>query len=111
MSTKFEIVVYNSYAQALQSNIGNIGEEKQNNASITRLLGNKLCVYFDGSHENYNKVLRSGIASVMINKVLYGEDIGEILKNSSTTTIPDWYYYGLISFLAESWNSSINNDL
>ena len=111
VSTKFEIVVYNSYAQALQSNIGNIGEEKQNNASITRLLGNKLCVYFDGSHENYNKVLRSGIASVMINKVLYGEDIGEILKNSSTTTIPDWYYYGLISFLAESWNSSINNDL
>ena len=111
VSTKFEIVVYNSCAQALQSNIGNIGEEKQNNASITRLLGNKLCVYFDGSHENYNKVLRSGIASVMINKVLYGEDIGEILKNSSTTTIPDWYYYGLISFLAESWNSSINNDL
>lgn len=111
VSNKFEIVVYNSYSQALQSNIGNIAEEKQNNASITRLLGNKLCVYFDGSHQNYDKVLRSGIASVMINKVLYGEDLGEILKNSSTSTIPDWYYYGLISFLSESWNSTINNDL
>ena len=111
VSNKFEIVIYNSHAQALQSNIGNIGEEKQNNASITRLLGNKLCIYFDGSHENFDKTLRAGIASIMINKVLYGEDLKEIVKNSSTTTIDDWFYYGLISFLSESWNSKLNDAL
>jgi len=111
VSNKFEIVVYNSHAQAMQSNLGNIGEEQQNNASVTRLLGNKLCIYFDGSHYNFDNALRSGIAGVMLNKVLYGEDIKDIVKNSATTSIPDWFYYGLLSFLSENWNSSINNAL
>ena len=105
ITTKFDIVVYNSYHQALQSNLAHVGEEQQNNASVTRLLGNKLCVYYDGTRENLDKSIRSGIASIMINKVIYGENLADIVKSSATTSLPDWYYYGLISMLSQENNS------
>lgn len=108
---KFEIVVYNSFHRFMQSNLGNIAEERQDMGGISRIEGNKLFVYFDGSHSNLMKSLRAGITSILINKLVYGENLTEMVKSSTVGPLPDWYYLGLVSFLTENNNATLNNKL
>lgn len=108
METSFRqrtnIVVYNSYGEMKQSNIG-IGVDWQNTGGVTKLVGNKLIVYFDGDHENLHRQIRQGIARLMLETLLFGEDIGEFAGNAVLIDFPKWFTDGFIAYAAENWNA------
>ena len=54
---RINIVVYNNYDEMQQSNIG-IGIDWQNAGGVTRLVNNKMIVYFDGNHDNLRRQIR-----------------------------------------------------
>lgn len=87
---KVNIVVYNNFGEFKQSNVG-IGIEWQNTGGVTKLVGNKLLVYFDGNHENLRRQIRQGIARVMLETLLFGEDIGEFAGNAVLIDFPNWF--------------------
>lgn len=106
---KIQFIIFNSLTDLRQSNIGLVEDEEYNTGGITRILGRKVILYFNGDYGNFKKQIKAGLANVVINKLLYGGNIGSQIKNSTLFVLPDWYLNGLISYLSESWNTEIDN--
>ena len=107
---KIQFIVYNKLSEAKQTNIGLETDESSNNTGgITRVVGNKVFLYFTGDHEVLHQQVREGIASVLIDQIMYGGDVKDRIQNSALLSLPDWYIQGLISYVASSWNVYIDN--
>ncbi|MFY0252736.1 hypothetical protein ACDQ55_02160 [Chitinophaga sp. 30R24] len=107
---RINIVVYNSFGEMKQSNIG-IGVDWQNTGGVTKLVGNKMIVYFDGNHENLRRLIRQGIARIMLETLLFGEDIGEFAGNAALIDFPKWFTDGFIAYAAENWTATQDEEL
>ncbi|MFL5741739.1 MAG: hypothetical protein ACJ75B_16045 [Flavisolibacter sp.] len=110
MQRRTNIAVYNSFDQMQQSNIG-LGIDWQNTGGVTRLVNNKMLVYFDGNRENLRREIRQGIASVLVANVLFGDDLGEFAANQTLLDLPKWLTDGYIDYAAEEWNTSLDDQL
>ena len=45
----------------------------------------------------------------MVDQMMYGGRARDIVRNSTLLALPDWFKNGLIAYLSEGWNSSIDN--
>lgn len=107
---RINIVVYNNYDEMQQSNIG-LGIDWQNTGGVTKLVNNKMIVYFDGNHDNLRKQIRQGLARVLVDNLLFGDDLGEFAANQALLDLPKWLTDGYIAFAAENWNTRLDDDL
>jgi hypothetical protein len=112
LQRQINIVVYNNYNDYRSTNIG-LGNELINNAGggLTKLVNNKMLVYFDGDHANLNRQIRQGIARVLLDNQLFGEDIGEFASNQALLDLPTWLTDGYVSYVAERWSTKKDDDL
>ena len=110
LARKTDIVVYNSYEEYKQSNIG-LGQDWQNGGGLTNLVNNKMIVYFDGNHNHLKQQIREGIAKVLVANLLFGENIGEFASNQALLDLPVWLTDGYIAYAAEPWNPTLDNQL
>jgi Tol biopolymer transport system component len=109
LDDKMQFIVFNNLTDLKQSNIGLINDEQYNTGGITYIIGKKVFIYFDGSHANFDRQIRAGIAQSIVNQLLYGSSIGSQMKNTSLFPFPDWYMRGLVSYVSEDWNTEIDN--
>ncbi|MFN5333993.1 MAG: hypothetical protein ACK5BV_02245 [Bacteroidota bacterium] len=107
---RINIVVYNHFNDYKQSNIG-LGLEWPNAGGVTRLVNNKMVVYFNGDHNHLRRQIREGIARVLVETLLFGDDIGEFAQNQALLDLPKWMTDGYISYAAEAWNTELDNQL
>lgn len=107
---RVNIAVYNNFGELRQSNIG-IGLDWQNTGGVTKLVGNKMIVYFDGNHSSLRKQIRQGIARVILENLLFGDDIGEFAGNAVLLNFPQWFTNGFIAYVAENWNAELDQQL
>jgi len=110
LQRRTNIVVYNNFDEYQQSNIG-MGIDWQNTGGVTKLVNNKMIVFFDGNHDNLRKQIRQGIAKVLVDNVLFGDDLGEFAANQALLDLPKWLTDGYISFAAENWSTQLDDDL
>jgi hypothetical protein len=106
---KIDVIVYNNQNDFKQSNIGLASEDNGNIGGVTRIIGDKIFIYFNGSHADLDKQIRAALAELMIDQMMYGGRTRDIVKNSTLLTLPDWFKNGLIAYLSEGWNSTIDN--
>src|SRR5215216_7420080 len=69
LQRRANIAVYNSFDEMQQSNIG-MGIDWQNTGGVTKLVNNKMLIYFDANHENLRRQVRQGIAAILLANVL-----------------------------------------
>ncbi len=110
LQRRINIVAYNSFDEMQQSNIG-LGIDWQNTGGITKLVNNKMLVYFDGNHDNLRRQIRQGLARVLVENVLFGDDLGEFAANQALLDLPKWLTDGYIQYAAENWSPSLDDDL
>jgi hypothetical protein len=110
LQRRANVVVYNSFDEMQQSNIG-LGIDWQNTGGVTKLVNNKMMIYFDANHENLRRQIRQGIAGVLIANVLFGDDLGEMAANQTLLDLPKWLTDGYIEYAAEEWSPSLDNQL
>jgi hypothetical protein len=110
INDKVQIIVYTDLSDLKQNNIG-IEEAFTNIGGQTKIVGNKIFVYFDGNHNNLRRQVREGIASVYLDAMLFGSNLQEIVQNSVMLNLPDWFRLGLISYVGENWNTTLDNKL
>ncbi len=103
-----EILVFNDLDDLKQSNIGD-EEIVSGSKGITKISGNKIFVYFNGSHRELRKQIRQGIALLMLERMMFGWSIQEMMQNSVAVDLPDWFYYGLGSYAGEWWNTDLDD--
>ena len=109
LDDRLQFIVFNKHSDFKQSNIGFASDEQNNVGGVTRIVGTKIILYYEGDHAKLDAQIRAGIAQVIIDEMMYGGNIRQMVKNSSTLNLPDWYLKGLISFIANDWNSTLDN--
>ena len=110
LQRRANIVVYNNFDEFQQSNIG-LGIDWQNTGGVTKLVNNKIVLYFDGNHDNLKRQIRQGIAKVLVDNVLFGDDLGEFAANQALLDLPQWLIDGYVSYAAEYWSAQLDDDL
>ncbi len=110
LQRRANVVVYNSFDEMQQSNIG-LGIDWQNTGGVTKLVNNKMLVYFDGNHESLRKQIRQGIAGVLVANVLFGDDLGEMAANQTLLDLPKWLTDGYIEYAGEEWSPELDDKL
>ncbi len=108
INQKIQIIVYSDLTDLKQSNIGN-EEAFTNTGGQTKIVGNKIFVYFDGNHNNLRNNIRQGIASVYLDAMLFGSNLQEIVQNAVMMNLPEWFKEGLVAYVGEPWNSDLDN--
>jgi hypothetical protein len=110
LQRRANIVIYNNFDEMQQSNIG-LGIDWQNTGGVTKLVNNKMVVYFDGNHENLRRQIRQGIAKILVDNILFGDDLGEFAANQALLDLPKWLTDGYIAYAAEDWSTSMDDEL
>lgn len=107
---KLEIIVYTDITDLKQSNIG-LEETFTSKTGETKIVGNKMFVYFDGNHNNLRVQIREGIASVYLSAMLFGDNFQEIVQNAVLLDLPEWYKQGIISYCGIYWDFLLDDEL
>jgi hypothetical protein len=110
LQRRANIVVYNNYNDYKSSNIG-LGSDWQNSGGTTKLVNNKLVVYFNGDHQKLKGAIREGIAKVLTDNLLFGDDIGEFASNQALLDLPKWLVDGYVAYAGTSWNTELDDQL
>ncbi|MGE0566334.1 MAG: TolB family protein, partial [Bacteroidia bacterium] len=111
LEDKLNVIVYNNQKDFNQSNLGLNSDESSNIGGTTKMIGDKIFVFFNGSHADLDKQIRYALAELMIKQMLYGGNAREMVRNSTLLNLPYWYTQGLAQYLAEGWDSKYDNML
>jgi hypothetical protein len=104
-------VIYNKNSEYKQSNIGLItsDQESYNTGGYSRIIKNKVMLYYEGDHEALENQIASSISEVIINEMLYNADLKDRISSSSLIHMPDWYIKGLIKYVSSGWSYESEN--
>jgi len=112
LEEKIQFIIFNTLSDLKQSNIGLYGDwEYYNTGGVTRIIGGRVLLFFDGSYEHFEQQIRAGITQVILNNMIYGTGIGAQIKNTALFTVPEWYMNGLISYVSRKWDTEIENQV
>lgn len=103
LQRRASLIIYNSYEDYKTSNIG-LGIDWQNAGGLTKLVNNKVPIYFDGNHNNLRISVRQGIAKILTDNILFGDDVGEFASNQALLDLPKWLTDGYVEYIAEKWS-------
>ena len=110
LDERLQFIVYNSLTDFRQSNIGLEGMTGQNNiGGLTRIVGTKIFVYYEGDHTLLDQQIRSGIAHVIIDQMMFGGNWREMIRSATFMSLPPWYTEGIISYESRPWDATLNN--
>jgi len=104
-------IIFNKNAEFKQSNIGLVTfeEDSYNTGGFSRIIKNKVSLYYEGDHVAYQKQIAASITEVIINEMLYNADVKDRISSSSAIYMPDWYIKGLINYVAWGWDYEAEN--
>jgi hypothetical protein len=110
LQRRCNIILYNSYDDVQATNVG-LGNDVQDVGGQTRLVNNKMVVYFNGNHEDLKRQIREGIAKLLFDTRLFGDNIGEFAGNAALLDLPKWLTDGYVSYAAENWGQRMDDEL
>ncbi len=103
INEKVQIIVYADLTDLKQTNIGS-EETFTNIGGQTKIVGNKMFVYFNGDHNHLRRQVREGIANIYLEAMLFGSNIQEIVQNAVLLNLPTWFKEGLVSYVGRRWS-------
>lgn len=110
LQRRANIIVYNHFDEMLQSNIG-LSSDWQSSGGSTKLVNNKMIVYYNGDHADLRRQVRQGIAKVLLENILFGDDLGEFAANQALLDLPKWLTDGYVYYAGENWSTELDDEL
>lgn len=104
-SKKIQFILFNNLADLKQSNLFSDDEESGNTGGITKIIGSKVVLYFDGDYTHFETQIRDGIVQLLFSQIMNGTSVGSQIRNSYRYDIPEWFQNGLIAYIANDWDS------
>ncbi|HEX8506137.1 MAG TPA: hypothetical protein VF630_12280 [Hymenobacter sp.] len=103
--SKTTMLLYNSVGDLRQSNIGLSATQQQINGGETPLARmSKVQIAFEGQETEFKRVLSTQITEVLLNDMMYGGSLKEVLQSSYLLQLPDWFIGGASAYAAEGWS-------
>ncbi len=99
-------IIYNKSAEYKQSNIGLVSEmeDSYNTGGFSRIIDNKVSLYYEDNHVDYQKQIAAAITEIIVNEMLYDAETKNRISGSSTINTPDWFLKGLMNYVAFGWD-------
>ncbi|NND07553.1 MAG: hypothetical protein HKN87_14340 [Saprospiraceae bacterium] len=110
INDKIQILVYTDVSDLKQSNIGH-EESFHTEAGRTKIEGSKIFVQFDGNHGNLRRDIRRGVARIFLNNMFFGSNLQEVVQNSVSAAIPEWFQGGLSDYVGSYWDHKSDDQL
>jgi hypothetical protein len=110
LQRRANLVVYNSFNDMEQSNIG-LSLDWQTTGGITKLVNNKVVLYYTDDYNKMRIQVRQGLARILVENVLFGDDLGEYAANQALLDLPQWLTDGYIEYIGEAWNTELDDQL
>ena len=110
---RFNIILYNSYDDYRQTNVGLKDESQISQMTISgtwNLVGDKLVVYHTGKHTDLQRQIQAGMAQVVMERMIYGENFKKMARTALLMNLPPWVTQGFISYLVDGWNTEANSE-
>jgi hypothetical protein len=111
LQRRANVVIYNNFNELEQSNIGLNLDWQTSSGGTTKMVNNKMIVYFNSNHVDLRRQVRQGIARVLVDNILFGDDLGEFAANQALLDLPKWLVDGYVAYVAENWSPALDNDL
>lgn len=105
---RLEIIVFNSIEDLRESNTG-LKEQLFNLGGYTYVVDNKVIAYFNGSHKDFERQLKEGIAEIILSEMVYGNSLQERVQSSSLLFLPSWFFKGLTAYMANTWDTETDS--
>lgn len=105
---KLQFIVYNTQNDFRESNFAFDDDEFYNQGGITNIYGTKVYLYFNGNHNDYDKMIKGGIANIYAHLLIEGQSMASNISSDYLIDVPSWFYSGLASYMADEWNSDID---
>ena len=103
--SKTTLLFYNSVGDLRQSNIGLTATQQQINGGETPLARmSKVQIAFGGQETEFKRELSTQITQVLLNDMMYGGSLKEVLQSSYLLQLPDWFIGGASAYAAEGWS-------
>jgi hypothetical protein len=111
LEKRLVFIIYNKNAEYKQSNIGLVtsDEDSYNTGGFSRIIENKVMLYYEGDHIAFQKQIAAAITEVIINEMLYNADVKDRITSSSLITLPNWFIKGLINYVSYGWDYEAEN--
>lgn len=110
LQRRANIVIYNHFNEMEQSNIG-LNNDWQTTGGNTQLVNNKMIVYYNGDHASLRRQVRQGIARILLDNILFGDDLGEFAANQTLLDLPKWLTDGYVAYAGENWSTELDDQL
>lgn len=111
LQRRANVVIYNNFNELEQSNIGLNLDWQTSSGGTTKMVNNKMIVYFNSNHTDLRRQIREGIARILVDNILFGDDLGEFAANQALLDLPKWLVDGYVAYVAENWSPELDNDL
>ena len=109
LDNKIQFLVFNNLTDLKQSNIGLAQNSGYNTGGITRIVGSRVMVYFDGNYKHFERQIRAAITEVLFSQMMFGGSLGRQIKTSALFDMPDWYKEGFVSYMSRDWDEEVDN--
>ena len=103
--SKTTLLLYNSVGDLRQSNVGLTAAQQQVNGGETPLARmSKVQIAFTGQETEFKRVLSTQLTEVLLNDMMYGGSLKEVLQSSYLLQLPDWFIDGASAYASEGWS-------
>lgn len=111
LESKLQFIVFNTFSDLKQSNLGLINNVNYNVGGITHIIGTKVFVYFDGDKNHLEEQIRAGIVQILLQSIVYGSSVTTQVTNNTLIDLPQWFIEGLVAHYSSEWNTIKDNQL
>jgi len=106
--SKVKLMVYTSVSDAQQSNIG-LDDPDMQVGGNTNFVKSKVELPFRGTRAQFNKDIDKGVTDVIINVMMYGGNLKDVIQSSFLLALPDWYLEGATRYISEGWSIEMDD--
>ncbi len=104
LKKRVSIIVFHSHNEFQQNNV--VGVYMQEGiGGVTELFKNRVVMPFEGDYEAFRHVLHHELVHAMINDLIYGGRMQNVVSNRIQLVLPLWVNEGLAEYLSMNWDT------
>ena len=104
LKKRVSIMVYHSHNEFQQTNV--VGVYMQEGiGGVTELFKNRVVIPFEGDYKGFRHVIHHELVHAMINDLIYGGRMQNVVSNRIQLTLPLWVNEGLAEYLSSNWDT------
>ncbi|AYA38900.1 hypothetical protein D3Y59_10465 [Hymenobacter oligotrophus] len=107
--SKTTLMLYNSVGDLRQSNVGLNADKYQTGGETALLRMTKVQLAFQGQQTLFKRDLSYQITKVLLNDMMYGGSLKEVIQSSYLLQLPDWFVAGASAYAAEGWSVEMDD--